>query len=101
MTVTSNNGCSASTATIHNYVLPPTIHVTGTASKCGPGTFYLNAYTAGSSYLWSTGNTSSAISVNANTTINIGLTITNSYGCTNDSIIALIINHYFYLQHKH
>lgn len=92
VTVTSNNGCSASTATIHNYVLPPTIHVTGTASKCGPGTFYLNAYTAGSSYLWSTGNTSSAISVNANTTINIGLTITNSYGCTNDSIIALIIN---------
>ena len=92
VTVTSNNGCSASTAAIHNFVPPPAINVTGTESKCGPGTFYLNAYTAGSSYLWSIGNTSSAISVNANTTTNIGLTITNSYGCTNDTIINLVIN---------
>jgi hypothetical protein len=86
------NGCIANTATIHHLIPPPIITVNGSTSRCGAGSLFLNAYQSGATYLWSTGSTSSSINYTANSSSNITLTITNNYGCTNDTTIAITVN---------
>lgn len=86
------NGCIANTATIHHLIPPPSITVNGSTSRCGAGSLFLNAYQSGATYLWSTGSTYSSINYIANSSSNITLTITNNYGCTNDTTIAITVN---------
>ena len=83
VTVTSAAGCSASSnPTLISYLAPPVaaISSSGSTTICQGSTVSLSATGAMSSYLWSTGETTA--SINATTSGNYTVTVTNSNGCT-------------------
>jgi ELWxxDGT repeat protein len=85
VTVTNAAGCSASsaaTAVTVNANPASTITASGPTTFCAGGSVTLTA-SAGSSYLWSTGATTQAIS--ATTSGNYTVAITNAAGCTTTS----------------
>jgi hypothetical protein len=82
VTVTNANGCSGTSAakTVTVNPLPAaTITAGGPTTFCTGGSVTLTA-SAGSSYLWSNGATTSSIAVNA--TGNYSVTVTNANGCS-------------------
>ena len=89
VTATNSNNCSASgSAVISTYSLPNP-NITGNTSICQGRSTTLTA-SGGSSYHWSTGVTSSYITVN--TTGNYTVTVTNSNGCTAETSATVIVN---------
>ena len=100
VTVTNNNGCSATSAAtvVTENPLPTVAAITGTTAVCvGSGTTLANATTGGT---WSSSNTATA-TVNASTgvvtgvnagTVTITYTVTNSNGCTNTSTATVTVN---------
>lgn len=100
LTVTNNNGCSAtSSATVVTVnALPTVAAITGTTSVCEGSTVTLENVTTGGS--WSSSNTATAI-VNSSTgsvtgvsagTANITYTYTNSNNCTNTASAVVTVN---------
>lgn len=84
VTVT-NNGCTSTTPAINVVVNPnpnATISANGPLSFCQGGNVILTA-SAGSSWLWSNGATTQAITVNNSG--NFSVTVTNASGCSNTS----------------
>lgn len=89
VTATNSNNCSASgSAVISTYSLPNP-NITGNTSICQGRSTTLTA-SGGSTYHWSTGVTSSYITVNA--TGNYTVTVTNSNGCTAETSATVIVN---------
>ena len=81
VTLTNANGCvgtSAQTTVVVNPLPTPTITAGGPLTFCQGGSVTLTC-TAGSSYLWSTGAVTQAITVNASGTYTV--TMTNANGC--------------------
>ncbi|MDE5420578.1 hypothetical protein L3049_21535, partial [Labilibaculum sp. DW002] len=89
VTVTDANGCSASddvNATIH---ANPTVDLGADQETCAGGTITFDAGNIGSTYLWSTGETTQTISVS--TSGNYSVTITDANGCSaSDDVNATI-----------
>ncbi|WP_372753924.1 gliding motility-associated C-terminal domain-containing protein, partial [Labilibaculum sp.] len=85
VTITDANGCSSSddvNATIH---ANPLVDLGADQETCAGGTITFDSGNVGSTYLWSTGETTQAISVS--TSGNYTVTVTDANGCVaNDSI---------------
>ncbi|MES2371856.1 MAG: Ig-like domain-containing protein, partial [Bacteroidota bacterium] len=82
VTVTDGNGCSAtsSATTVAVNPLPtPTITAGSTTTFCADGSVNLTA-SAGSSWVWNTGETTQSITVN--TSSNKSVTVTDGNGCS-------------------
>lgn len=83
---TDNNGCDAVAITqaLSNPPAPaaPTVTPGGPTTFCAGGSVVLTA-SAGASYLWSNGQTTQSITVNANGSYDV--VITNAAGCTSPS----------------
>ncbi len=80
VTVTDPNGCSATddaNATIH---ANPTVNLGADQETCAGGTITLDAGNAGSTYLWSTGESAQTITVS--TSDNYSVTVTDANGCS-------------------
>ena len=91
LTVTDCNGCTA-TDDIKVTVYPlPVSGITGQKSICIGGTTVLTA-TGGVSYLWSTGETTSIISVSPIVTTAYSVTVTSLQGCTSVAVTDVIVN---------
>jgi hypothetical protein len=89
VTVTDANGCTdteTKTLTIHNN---PTASISGDDSVCQGGSVVFTA-TGGVSYAWSTGSTSSNITVSNSTPVTV--TVTDVNGCTDTETKTLTIN---------
>jgi hypothetical protein len=80
VTVTSSNGCSATATTevtVNDLPIPTVADVT----ICPSGTATLSNTQGFSAYAWSTGATTSSITVSPSTTTSYTLTVTDSNGC--------------------
>jgi len=90
VTVTNAAGCSG-TATATTVVNPrPTPSILGKGSFCVGSSRVLSANTTYSSYLWSTGATTSSITVTTGGTYT--LTVTNAAGCTGQASVTVTAN---------
>ncbi|MFA9370079.1 MAG: hypothetical protein ACERIH_00005, partial [Labilibaculum antarcticum] len=89
VTITDGNGCSATDdvdATIH---VNPVVDLGIDQETCSGGTITFDAGNVGSTYLWSTGETTQTISVS--TSGNYSVTITDANGCSaSDDVNATI-----------
>ncbi len=84
--VTDTNGCSASDnvkVTVHNL---PVVSLSNT-TLCAGDTAVLNTGIAGATYAWSTGATTSAITVSSPGSYSV--TVTDSWGCSSSSISTI------------
>jgi len=91
VTVTNGTGCtgSASVAITVNPLPTPDITPSGSTTFCQGGSVTLDAGTY-SAYTWSTGSTSSSISVNASGTYKV--TVTNINGCMGSDSQVVVVN---------
>jgi hypothetical protein len=93
VTITNANSCSSSSSITAVTLLPlpvATITPSGPTTFCSGNNITLQAST-GSSYLWSTGSTSSSITVNQSG--NYSVTITNANNCSSSSnVTAITVN---------
>ena len=90
VTITDTNGCSASdnaNATIH---ANPTVNLGADQETCAGGSITFDAGNVGSTYLWSTGETTQTISVSASG--NYSVTVTNTNGCSASDDADVIIH---------
>ena len=90
-TVTNASGCSATAVRNVTVNALPTASITGTAEICNLQSTVLTA-TGGSSYVWSTGATTSTISVNPSTNTAYTSTVTSAAGCTATAVRNLTVN---------
>jgi gliding motility-associated-like protein len=90
VTVTDANGCSGTTnATTTVHPLPTPI-ISGNASICSGTSSTLSTTVPYSTYSWSTGATTSTISVNATNTYSV--TVTDANGCSNSTNFNVTVN---------
>ncbi len=89
VTVTNDNGCSSSDTVTVNFAALPQIDLGADTTVCGGVVYPLDAGNEGSTYLWSTGETTQ--SINVDTTgfgygvQNISVEVTSEYGCQNSA----------------
>ncbi len=82
VTITDNNGCTASanrTVTVNPL---PTINIAGTLAVC-PGSSTTLTASGASTYVWSTGATTAAVTVSPAVATTYTVTATNANGCIN------------------
>jgi gliding motility-associated-like protein len=89
VTVTDGNGCTAQTTHSLSLTTNPTPTITGTTSACQSQPAIIDAGSY-SSYVWSTGATTQTI--NASSSGNYTVTVTDANGCTGSDLIAVTIN---------
>jgi hypothetical protein len=89
VTVTNASGCTASTSANVTVNLNPTPSISGTNTICA-GTSSTFTATGGATYLWSTGQGGTSISVSAATTYTV--TATSAAGCTASDSRTLTVN---------
>jgi PKD repeat protein len=63
--VTNENGCAASDTVIINFAAVPVVELGADTAICHNSVFMLDAGNEGSSYVWSTGETTQTITINA------------------------------------
>ena len=92
VTVTDANGCSATddaNATIH---ANPTVNLGADQQTCSGNTITFDAGNAGSTYLWSTGETTQTISVSASGNYSVVVTDANGCSATDDANATIHAN---------
>ncbi|MEP7168681.1 MAG: PKD-like domain-containing protein, partial [Bacteroidota bacterium] len=90
VTVTNANDCSGSTSVTTILNANPTPSISGITSFCTGSSTTLDADTGFSSYSWSTGATTQAISINSAGTFTV--TVTNANGCSGSASVTTIVN---------
>lgn len=93
VTVTNSFGCSATsgaTSVTVNPNPPAVVSATGPLTFCQGGSVTLTA-NAGSSYLWSNGATSQAITISAVGTHNLSVAVTQASGCVSNSPVTTVV----------
>lgn len=89
--VTVTNGCGSADASVIVTVNPlPDCTISGNASFCEGQSTQLCAPSGNASYIWSTGETTSCITVTAAGTYSV--TVTNSNGCTSTCSKTVTVN---------
>ena len=91
VTVTDANGCTAVAAQAVTVNPLPTAAISGTDTLCLGNSTTLTA-SGGSSYLWSTGATTVAITVSPSATTTYSVTVTDGNGCTDAASVAVVVN---------
>lgn len=93
VTVTNASGCSATSAATTvtvNPNPPAVVSASGPVTFCQGGSVTLTANT-GSSYLWSNGATSQAITISAVGTHNLSVAVTQASGCVSNSPVTTVV----------
>jgi gliding motility-associated-like protein len=91
VTVTDpTNGCTASSTTVVSQVLAPTASVSNDVTIT-IGNSTLLAASGGGSYLWSTSDTTSSISVSPTETTTYCVTVTNASGCFDTACVRVTV----------
>lgn len=91
VTITDAIGCSATSLPINVVVqTPPTVNLGGPFTQCG-GSVTLDALNPGSTYLWSTNETTQSISVSTIGTTSVSVTITNTCGSFTSQPVSITI----------
>jgi hypothetical protein len=91
VTATNINGCSASVSQAVTVNLAPTPSISGTNSICSGASTTLTA-SGGNSYVWSTGATTSSITVSPTQTTTYTVTATGSNGCAAAATRTVTVN---------
>lgn len=91
VTVTSSNGCTASDNAIVNVNSLPTANAGADQTICQGYTATLTA-SAGSSYIWNSGQTSASINVAPSSTTAYTVTVVSSNGCTASDELVVYVN---------
>jgi len=90
ITVFDENGCSSKDSIQVTKVPNPYVDLGNDTSLCGIKYVILNAGNEGSTYLWSTGETTREITVTQGGQV-IWVRVTNEYGCDNNDTINIFI----------
>jgi gliding motility-associated-like protein len=90
VTVTDTFACSASASVNIIVQSPPVVDLGSDITLCEDQSFTLNAGNPGSTFLWSTGQTSQTIDVD--TTGEYFVTVTNAIGCSSEDSIGVSMN---------
>lgn len=90
VTVVDGDGCSGSTSFTVTANAPPGLSISGNAQYCQGASTTLTATSGLSSYLWSTGSTGPALTVNAPGSYS--LTATDAAGCTAEQSVTVTEN---------
>lgn len=91
VTVTNITGCTATSTKTITVSTPPTASITGNNTICLGLSTVLTA-SGGSSFLWSTGATTAAITVSPTTTTTYTVTVTGSNACTSTASRTVTVN---------
>lgn len=91
VTVSNNFGCSASASTTVIVLERPVASITGKDTLCQGSSTILTA-SGGVGYHWSTGATTSSITVSPNTTTTYTVTVTASNGCTSTASRTVVVH---------
>jgi hypothetical protein len=93
VTVTNENGCSATDTVTVNFAAIPEIDLGGDTAVCGGVVYQLDAGNEGSTYLWSTGETTQSIEVDTTGfgygVQNLSVEVTSEYGCQNSAEVNI------------
>lgn len=89
--VTDANGCMASTSQTVTVNALPNASISGPSAICIGDSVTLMA-SGGGTYLWSTADTSSSISVNPGSTTSYGVLVTDANSCTDVDTLVLTVN---------
>ncbi|MBK8670922.1 MAG: hypothetical protein IPN89_16330 [Saprospiraceae bacterium] len=91
VTVTDCNGCKQ-TDDVNITVYPlPAAEISGNLSICAGGSTVLTA-SGGTGYVWSTGATTSSITLTPVTSINVAVTVTSANGCQKSKAVTVVVN---------
>ena len=91
LNVTDANNCTATTSTVINSSMAPSVSITGTTTICNGNTTTLTASGA-STYTWATGATTASIAVTPTTTTNYSVIGTDLNGCTGSAFTYVNVN---------
>jgi hypothetical protein len=91
VTVTNTAGCTATASQAVTVNPLPTPSITGTFAICSGGSTTLTA-AGGGTYIWSTGATSTAITVNPSITATYTVLVTNASSCTATTSQVVTVN---------
>lgn len=87
--VTTENGCTELFTVAITFAENPIVDLGEDASVCNDGSLTLDAENEGSTYLWSTGETTQTIVPEGDGLTSIWVEVTNEFGCTVGDDIAL------------
>jgi len=90
VTITDNNGCTASNSVVVNEDSIQSPNITGPSAICGNDNATFDAGSGYNSYIWNTGDNTQTITVNTQGIYSV--TVTNSSGCTANSSIILDVS---------
>jgi predicted transcriptional regulator len=91
VTVTNANNCTNTATATVTVTPPPTVSVTGDLTICVGESTTLTA-SAGSSYSWSTGNTTQSVTVRPTVNTPYTVTVTNASGCTGTATVTVQVD---------
>lgn len=91
VTVTDGNGCSSSDQVQVTVNAKPIPSISPNTAICSGNSAVLSA-TGGTGYTWSTGETTSDISVSPSTTTTYSVTVNNAIGCTATASTTVTVN---------
>lgn len=95
VTVTDDNGCTATTSVQTTTLTMPNLSITGNNSLCLGDSIILVAF-GGNNYIWSNGETSSSLTISPNTTTPYSVTATNENNCSATESITVTVNPTYY-----
>lgn len=91
VTATNDEGCSASATIEVNILQTPGVVITGDLEICVDEEATLTA-SGGDSFLWSTGQTTSQITVHPDETTTYSVTVTSNNGCESVSSVQVVVH---------
>jgi hypothetical protein len=89
VTVTNASGCSASSSVVASPFTPPVPQISGTPGFCAGGSTVLSTSAGYASYLWSTGATSSSITVSTPGIYSV--TVIDNNGCSGSTSLTVSV----------